>query len=109
MLLILFGPRGRRVDVLGTFEVRLIQRRLVDEQVLGAGLAPGVPVVGTRLRDRIYGLLARDVDDVERAAGYAGELYRPVRRLALGDGRTRCGVPLRLGLSLRERLLDEDV
>src|SRR5215211_4436446 len=109
MLLILFGPRWRRVDVLGTFEVRLIQRRLVDEQVLGTGLAPGVPVVRARLRDGIYGLLAGDVDDVERGSGYASELYRPVRRLALGDGRTRRGVPLRLGLSLRERLLDEDV
>src|SRR4029434_289228 len=45
VLLVLLRSRWRRVDVLGSFEVRLVQRRLVDEEVLGTGLAPGVPVV----------------------------------------------------------------
>src|SRR5215212_9940494 len=109
VLLVLLRSRRRRVDVLGPLEVRLVQRRLVDKEVLGTGLAPGVPVVGARLRYRVYGLLAGDVDDVERRSRDAGELNRPVCRLTLRDRRTRCGVPLRLGLPLRKRLLDEDV
>ena len=39
----LLRPRRRRVDVLRAFEVRLLQRGLVDEEVLRAGLAPDVP------------------------------------------------------------------
>ena len=38
-------------------------------------------------RDRVDGLLAGDVDDVQRSAGDAGELDRAVRRLTLELGR----------------------
>ena len=62
-----------------------------------------------RERDRLDRLLARDVDDVQRAAGDARELDRAVRRLALGLGRAGERVPVRLGLAVRERLLHEHV
>ena len=80
-----FGLRRRRVDVLAALEVRLIERGLVDEEVLRAGLAPRLPALRARLVDRVDRLLAGDVDDVERAAGDACQLDGPVRRLALGD------------------------
>ena len=54
-------------------------------------------------------LLAGDVDDVERAAGDARELDRPVRRLALELGRARQRVVARRRVAGGERLLDEDV
>ena len=59
--------------------------------------------------DRLDRLLARDVDDVERGTGDARELDRAVRRLALGLGRARERVPVRLGVPVGERALDEHV
>jgi hypothetical protein len=79
----------RRVDVLRPFEVRLVEERLVDEEVLRARLAPDVPTLLARECDRLRRLRARHVDDVERSAGDAGELDGAVRRLALELGRTR--------------------
>src|SRR5581483_12522371 len=75
--------RGRRVDVLRALEVRL--REVVDraEEVLRARLPPDVPALLARAADRLDGLPAGDVDDVERGAGDPRELDRPVRRLAL--------------------------
>ena len=59
--------------------------------------------------DRLDRLVARDVDDVERRAGDMRQLDRAVRRLALGLGRARERVPVRLGVALGERALDEHV
>ena len=108
-VLVRLVARRRRVDVLGALEVRLLEMRVVDEEVLRAGLAPHVPALLARELDRLDRLLAGDVDDVERAAGDAGQLDRAVRRLALGLGRPGERVVLRLGLALRERLLHEHV
>ena len=49
------------------------------------------------------------MNDVERSARDARELDRPVRGLALGLGRPGQSVPVRLGVSFRQRLLDEHV
>ena len=64
--LVLLRPRRRRVDVLRAFEVRSLEVRVVDEEVLRAGLAPDIPTLLARERDRLDSLLAGDVDDVER-------------------------------------------
>ena len=53
--------------------------------------------------------LAGHVHDVERATGDAGELDRPVRRLALRLWRSRQRVIVRVGVAGRERLFDEHV
>ena len=90
-------------------EPRLVERRVVDEQVLRAGLAPDVPALLARDRDRLDRLLAGDVDDVERRAGDARELDGAVRRLSLRLGRPRARVPDRLGVAGRDGLLDDDV
>src|SRR5688572_32027825 len=58
-LLILLRARRRRVDVLGALEVRPLEERVVDEEVLGAGLAPDVPALFPGDRDRLDRLLAR--------------------------------------------------
>ena len=54
-------------------------------------------------------LLAGDVDHVQRTVGEVGELDRAAGRLALGVGRPSRGMPLRLGLALGQRLLDQHV
>ena len=108
-LLVRLVARRRRVDVLRPLEVRPLEERVVDEEVLRAGLAEDVPALLAREGDRLDRLVAGDVDDVERAAGHAGELDGAVRRLALGLGRAGERVVLRLGLPFGERLLDEDV
>ena len=82
-VLVLLRPRRRRVDVLRALEVRPLEEGVVDEEVLRARLAPDVPALLARERDRLDRLAARDVDDVQRAAGDARELDRAVRRLAL--------------------------
>ena len=94
-LLVLDRARRRRVDVLRALEVGPLEVRVVDEEVLRAGLAPDVPALLAGTRDRIDRLLARDVDDVERRAGDARELDRAVRRLAFGLRRTRERVEVR--------------
>src|ERR1700761_7093958 len=109
MLEVLGRARRRGIHVLRALEVGLLEPGLVDEQVLGARLAPGPPPTRPRDRDRLNRLLAGDVDDVQRAARDVRELYRAVRGLGLGLGRTRGRVPARLRLALRERLLDDHV
>ena len=94
---------------LRALEVGLLQRRLVDEEVLGARLAPDVPALLARERDRLHRRLARDVDDVQRRAGDVRELDRAVRRLGLGLHRPGAGVPDRLRVPRRDRPLDDDV
>src|SRR5262249_11687183 len=63
-LLLLLGSRRRRVDVLGALEPRLIELGVVDEEVLGAGLAPHVPTLLARELDRLDRRLAGDMDAV---------------------------------------------
>ena len=67
-VLVRLVPRRRRVDVLAALEVRPLEERLVDEEVLRAALAPDRPALLARERDRVERLLAGDVDDVERRA-----------------------------------------
>ena len=100
---------GRRVDVLRALEVRPLEERVVDEEVLRARLAPDVPAVVPRARDRLDRLLAGHVDDVERRAGEVRELDGAVRRLALGLRRPRQRVVQRLGVARCKRLLHEHV
>ena len=109
VLLVVLRAGRRCVHVLRALEVRLLEGRLVDEEVLRAGLAPRLPVAVPGARDGLDRLLARHVDDVEGRTRHPGELDCTVRRLALGDGWTRTRMPDRLCLALGERLLDEDV
>ena len=82
-VLVRLVARRRRVDVLRALEVRPLEERVVDEEVLRAGLAPDVPALLARDRDRLDRLLAGDVDDVERRsrrrarAGSRGSSPRP--------------------------------
>ncbi len=108
-VLVLLRPRRWRVDVLRTFEVGALEEGVVDEEVLGARLAPHVPALLARELNRLDGLLARHVDDIERSAGDSRKLNRPVGRLALGLRRPRERVPMRLGVTLHQRLLHEHV
>ena len=108
-VLVLLRPRRRRVDVLRAFEVRALEEGVVDEEVLGARLAPHVPAFLACDLNRLDGLLARHVHDVERSAGDSRQLNRPVRRLAFGLRRPRERVPVRLGVPLGQRLLHEHV
>ena len=62
-----------------------------------------------RLRDRVDGLLAGHVDDVERGSGEVRELDRTVRRLALELRRPGQRVVERRRVAGGERLLDEHV
>src|SRR4029079_5633321 len=102
-------PRRGRVHVLRTFEIRALEVRVVDEEVLGARLAPDVPALLAGMSDRLHRLAAGDVDDVERSAGEARQLDRAVGGFALGLGRTRERVIVRSRVAGRQRLLDEDV
>jgi hypothetical protein len=108
-VLVLLRPWRRGVHVLGAFEVRSLEEAVVDEEVLRARLAPHIPALLARELDRLDGLLAGDVYDVERSAGDARELDRPVRRLALRLRRARQRVPVRLGVPFGQRLLHEHV
>src|SRR5215204_6358645 len=81
-LLVLLRPWRRRVDVLGALEVGPFQERVVDEEVLRAGLAPHVPALFPCGRDRVDRLLAGDVYDIEPAAGDARQLDGAIRGLA---------------------------
>src|SRR4029453_5760744 len=56
-ILVRLVARRRRIDVLRALEVRPLEERVVDEEVLGAGLAPNVPALLPRDRDRLDGLL----------------------------------------------------
>src|ERR1700730_1764268 len=100
MLVVLGRARRRREDVLGAAEVRLIEVMLVDEEVLGAGLAPGAPARRPGGRERLDRLAAGDVNDVQGAARDVGQRDRAARGLALGEGWPRRRVPARLGLAL---------
>jgi hypothetical protein len=64
VLVLLRAGRGR-VDVLRALEVRPLEERVVDEEVLRAGLAVDVPALLARELDRLDALAARDMDDVE--------------------------------------------
>src|SRR5207247_10661800 len=72
-VLVRLVARRWRVDVLGALEVRALEERVVDEEVLRAGLAPDVPALFAGELDRLDRLGARYVDDVERRAGHARE------------------------------------
>ena len=87
----------------------LLHHRLVDEEVLGARLAPDLPALLARERDGLDRRLAGDVDDVERRVGHVRELDRAVRRLGLRLHRPAAGVPDRVGVPGRDGLLDDDV
>ena len=108
-LLVLAIARRGRVDVLRTLEVGALEVRVVDEEVLRARLAPDIPSLLAGARDRVDGLLAGDVDDVERSAGDTGELDGAVRRLPFELGRPRQGVEVRRGVPGGECLLDQNV
>src|SRR5262249_24044131 len=51
VLLVRLRAGWRRVDVFRALEPGLVERRLVDEQVLGAGLTPHLPALLARERD----------------------------------------------------------
>ena len=108
-VLVLLRARRRRVHVLRALEVRPLEERVVDEEVLRACLAPDVPAGVSRSLDRLDRLAARDVDDVQRRAGDVRQLDRAVRRLALRLGRPRQRVPVRLRVARGKRLLHQHV
>ena len=108
-LLVFLRPGRRCVDVLRALEVGPVEERLVDEEVLGAGLAPDVPALVAGERDRLGRFLARDVDDVERRAGHACQLDGAVRRLTLELRRTGQRVVARRGVSRRDGLGHQDL
>src|SRR5205807_10015134 len=62
-LLVRLRARRRRVHVLRALELRPVQKGLINEEVLRAGLAPDVPALLTGECDRLDRLLAGDVDD----------------------------------------------
>src|SRR5262249_30926152 len=97
-LLVLLGARRRRVDVLGALEVGPLEERVVNEEVLRAGLAPDVPALLAGARDRIDRLAARHVYDIEGRTGDASELDRAVRRLTLELGGTCERMEVRRGV-----------
>src|SRR6185295_13806171 len=103
VLLMLLRARRRRVDVLRALEAGLVEGRLVDEEVLRAGLAPGIPALLTRERDRLDRRLAGDVDDVEPATSDPRELDRAVGRLGLRLHRACARMPDRLLLAVGDR------
>src|SRR5205814_5311402 len=94
-----FVARRGRVDVLPALEVRPLEERVVDEEVLRAGFPPNVPALLAGELDRLDRLGAGDVDDVQRRPRHARELDGAVGRLALGLGWACQRVVLRLRLT----------
>ena len=68
-----------------------------------------IPALLARERDRLRPTAARDVDDVELAAGDARKLDRPVRRLAFRLRRPRQRVEARAGVARGQSLLHQHV
>ena len=95
-LLVLARAQGRSDDVGGALEVGRVVRRLVEEQVLGTGLAMDRPAGPLSPLDGLDRLPAGDVDDVERRLVDAGQGGDSVRRLALQCRGPRPGVASRV-------------
>ena len=73
---------------------------LVERQVLDQRLAPHPLAQHLRPPDRLVGILAGDVHDIERHPRHVGDHDRAVGRLALDLRRPRIGVRLRPGVAL---------
>ena len=101
--------QGWRHDVLGDREVVAVVDRVVEEQVVRAGLGEDRDAGVARLHHVLEGLARRQVHEVHRRVGQLRQLDAAMRGLALQDRRPRQCVVARRGVALRQRLADQQL
>jgi hypothetical protein len=109
VLLVPLLAQRRRADEARALEVRALQVLDGGEQVLDAGLGIGRDAARAGRDDLVGGALAGHVDDVDRRARVLGQPDRTPRRLGLELLGPRQRVVDRVGVALRQRLLDQVV
>jgi len=103
--MILGAERRRHHPARGVVPIVVAIFVLVEEEMLNQRLAEHALARRARPRDRLVGVAAGGVHDIERAARHIGDHDGAVGRFTLDPGRARVGVSFRPGRAVAEIML----